>query len=99
MDTKTQSPMLRVDAQRLQREPLLSGLSEVELATLAAAAQLKHFGDGAVLMRQGDVADALYIIQEGSAEVIVRTRDGQEHVIDTLGEAKPAGELGLLTGD
>jgi thiosulfate dehydrogenase [quinone] large subunit len=99
MASITQSPSAQVDVRRLRRVPLLADLSEENLAPVAAAAQLKHFEDGALLMRQGDVADALYIIQAGSADVIVCSRDGHERVIGTLGEGEPAGELGLMTGD
>jgi len=99
MSSSTQSPRAKVDVQSLRSEPLLADLSEDQLAAVTAAAALQHFDDGAVLMHQGDIADALYIIQMGSVEVIVRTRDGREHIIDTVGVGKPAGELGLFTGD
>ena len=56
--------MMTVEAQRRQREPLLSGLSEVELATLAAAGQLKHFEDGAILMLRDD-GNLLVVDQNG----------------------------------
>jgi len=74
-------------------------LPDADLAALAATAELRHYEDQAALMRQGDVADALYIIQAGSTDVVVLTREGKEQVIDTIGAGEPAGELGLLIGE
>jgi len=99
MSFSVHSSTANVNAQCLRRESLFADLSEEQLTTLSAAARLRDFEDGATLMQQGDVADALYIIQTGTADVVVRTRDGQERLIDTVGTGKPVGELGLLTGD
>src|SRR5215471_19888605 len=98
MVSDTQPSIAKVDIHSLRTAPLLADLPEADLARVAAAAELRTFEDGAVLIGQGDVADALYIVEAGTADVIVRTRDGQEQVIDTLGAGEPAGELGLLTG-
>ena len=75
MPSIMQSPTAEVDVRRLRCAPLLADLSAENLATVAASAQLQHFDDGAVLMQQGDVADALCIIQVGSADVFVRSKD------------------------
>jgi thiosulfate dehydrogenase [quinone] large subunit len=98
MASITQSPTPNVDLQRLRSVPLLADLPEHDLATLAAAARVVHIEDGAVLIRQDEIADSVYIIQTGAADVIVRAKDGHERMIDTLGVGEPAGELGLLTG-
>jgi thiosulfate dehydrogenase [quinone] large subunit len=99
MASITQRPTANVDVHSLRTIPLLAELPEQILAELAAAARRHYFEDGAVLMRQGDVADALYIIQDGRADVVVRSRDGHEKLVDTLGPTQAAGELGVLNDD
>lgn len=98
MGTSTTPEGRSFDPSWLRDVPLLGDLPDGDLADLAAHAELRHFENGAELMRQGDAADALYVIQAGQAAVVVQTRDGNEQVIDTIGPGKPAGELGLLTG-
>lgn len=74
---------------------IFSGLSaadrqamEAELATMA----LKR---GATLVRQGDMADALYIVVSGRFEVHVAGRDG---AIAEIGAGSPVGEIAFLAG-
>jgi thiosulfate dehydrogenase (quinone) large subunit len=98
MGTGTTPRGRALDLRSMRGVPLLGDLPDEDLAELAARSELRHFEDGAVLMRQGDTADALYLIQAGQAAVVVQTRDGHEQVIDHIGPGKPAGELGLLTG-
>jgi len=91
-------PLVRVDVQTLQTIPLLADIPEHELAELAATGHRRHFDSGALLIRQDDIAEELFIIETGTADVEVLTRDGQVHVIDTLGATQPVGELGVLNG-
>jgi len=84
--------------QSLRGVPLLRDLPEEDLTAFAAQAELRHFDDGTVLLRQGDPAEALYVIQAGRIDVVVIGRDGSEQLIDQIGPGEPAGELGLLTG-
>jgi CRP-like cAMP-binding protein len=51
-----------------------------------------------VVIRQGDVADRFYIIDEGRFEVTQTASDGTQRSLRELGPADPFGEIGLLTG-
>jgi thiosulfate dehydrogenase [quinone] large subunit len=82
----------------LRGVPLLRDLPDEDLAAFASQTELRHFDDGVALMRQGEPADALYIVQAGRTDVVVTTRDGGEQLLDHIGPGEPAGELGLLTG-
>ena len=46
--------------------PLLEGLGESELALLAGCAGNVHFAAGDRIFREGDAADAFYVIRHGS---------------------------------
>ncbi len=54
---------------------------------------------GAEMVRQGEPADAFYIIRSGAVDVLVRRDDGSEYRIATLGPGDPVGEQALVTGE
>jgi aquaporin Z len=51
---------------------------------------------GTVVMRQGEPADAAYVIERGELEVRMLTSQGQEVVLATLGPGDWVGEMALL---
>ncbi|MEZ4386879.1 MAG: cyclic nucleotide-binding domain-containing protein [Candidatus Krumholzibacteriia bacterium] len=53
------------------------------------------FADGEVIVRQGDVGECMYVIQEGEVEVSVLV-DGRETVLRRLHAGELIGELALL---
>ncbi len=61
---------------------------EAELETMAVTR-------GATLMRQGEAADALYIVVSGRFQVHIRGRDG---AIAEIGPGSPVGEIAFLAG-
>lgn len=84
------------EAEMLRKVPLFSGLSASELKLLAFTSELRCFGIGDVLMRQGDPADCAYVMLEGEAEVLTETKSG-EFVVAVLGPNAVPGEIGVLT--
>ncbi|GAB4425377.1 MAG: cyclic nucleotide-binding domain-containing protein [Chloroflexi bacterium OHK40] len=76
----------------LARVPLLGQLLPMERLALASLLQPAHIARGSVIIRQGEPADALYLI--GSGQVVVE-QSGQ--TIATLGEGDFFGEIALLT--
>ena len=54
-----------------------------------------HYEPGQPIIRQGDLADAFYVIVKGTVEV-VRTEDGEETILAQLTDGDSFGELGLL---
>ena len=79
----------------LSRLPLLAELSPQERAAIAARLRREQFPAGAVIVRQGDVGDAFYIVQSGQAEAVVST-DGQERGQRVMGPGAYFGEIALL---
>ena len=55
----------------------------------------KVFKDGETIVKQGDVGDSMYVIQEGKAEVI-QVRDGQECRVGVLGKDDFFGEMSIF---
>ncbi len=56
-----------------------------ELENIAASANVLEFGRGEVVIAQGSISTALYLIVSGKAEEIHQDSAGQEHVIDDIG--------------
>ena len=53
------------------------------------------FGDGEVIMRQGEPGECMYVVLEGHADV-VREYDGSETLLATLGPGDFIGEMSLF---
>jgi NTE family protein len=79
-------------ADLLRSVPLFAGLPAADLDALRRAGRTVNVAAGEWLFRQGDNADALYVVRSGFLEV---HRDG--HVVGTLSRGDVLGELGLLT--
>ena len=76
----------------LARVPLLGQLVPMERLALANLLQPAHFARGTLIMRQGEPADALYLVESGQVMV---EQGGQ--TLSTLGEGDFFGEIALLT--
>lgn len=63
---------------------------------VAAAARVQAFAPGDALLRQGEVADALIILLQGTADVWLND-SGRMHAIAHLQRHTVVGELGLVT--
>jgi hypothetical protein len=76
----------------------LPELSEEQLVAATPKLQNLKFPAGSVIVRQGDLADRLYIMTKGHAEVIRAGPNGQEVLVNRLGPNQYFGEIGLLHG-
>lgn len=83
------------EAEDLRRLPLLASLPPGELAVVGAGLRRERFPAGAIVVRQGEVGTAFYIIQSGQAEAVV-TIDGREQRLSLLGPGGYFGEIALL---
>lgn len=66
---------------------------------LAAAAEVKMFVTGEIIVRQGDRSTELYIIDRGEVTIELARPDGAAVVVARLGAGKFFGEMGLMTGE
>jgi CRP-like cAMP-binding protein len=65
---------------------------------MARGALGKVFHDGDVIIRQGDVDDCMYVIQEGQVEIVLESQ-GQENVLSVLDTGDFFGEMALFDKD
>jgi CRP-like cAMP-binding protein len=84
------------DVETLRNIPLFAGLPTPRLKLIAYTAEMVRFEPGEVIVRQGDPADAVYILAEGEAEVLLTNDEGEELSLGTMGRHTLFGEIGVL---
>jgi CRP-like cAMP-binding protein len=53
------------------------------------------YHDGEFIVRQGEVSEGMFVIQEGAVDVVVN-KDGREVFLRTLGKGEFIGEMGIF---
>jgi CRP/FNR family transcriptional regulator, cyclic AMP receptor protein len=86
----------RPTPEALRRVPLLSALTDAELAALAAAAVLQEVEAQQPLFREGDPGDGLLLLLSGSTEVVKRDPTGKHQILAVLSAPAVLGEMAVL---
>ena len=77
--------------------PLFAAFTEEEFGAIVDKLERLQFMAGERMIAEGDEGDAMYLISRGGGRVI-KEIDGQEVVLDELGEGEFFGEMSLLVG-
>jgi len=87
----------RVEAANLiDRLPILEDVPEDVLSDLAGRVRLRTFPAGKPVVRQGDRAQAFYVVRRGTLQVVEEDKQtGDRRVLRVLGPGESFGELGL----
>ncbi|HJS36740.1 MAG TPA: mechanosensitive ion channel family protein [Burkholderiales bacterium] len=83
----------------LKQVDLLAPLSDEERKFVAERLQYTPFARGDIVTKQGSVAQWLYIIAFGEAEVRFEQTGRPHRLLGSLGAGQFFGEMGLLSGD
>lgn len=86
------------EARALARIPMFRELDASQLRLVAFSAARLDVADGDILFRQGDAADAVYVVLDGEA-VIEVTAGASTQEVARLGRDALVGEMGVLTGE
>jgi CRP/FNR family transcriptional regulator len=88
-----------LDPSFLRTSDLFENQPEEVLQAVLAQGHVAEYGPGALVFRQGDEGDRLYIVKRGVLEILATPDDGSEAVpVAYLGTGEVLGELALLTG-
>ena len=79
--------------------PLFATIPPDELSQLAAELQQITYPAGAILMREGEHGDGVYIVLSGMFEIIKALGTPDEHLFGRRGAGELVGEMGLLNQD
>jgi CRP-like cAMP-binding protein len=86
---------LKQEFELLRRVPFFADIEPAKLKLLAFMSERVGFDTGAIVVRQGDPADAAYLIIEGECEVLVETPTGPV-MLATLRANEIFGEIAIL---
>ncbi|MBM4133436.1 MAG: cyclic nucleotide-binding domain-containing protein [Nitrospira sp.] len=75
---------------------LFRGLDQPTLRKLESEMTPVHVSAGEVLFRRGDPADSLYLVADGSLQVVFKRADDTEQVLGQIGIGGCLGEIALL---
>jgi di/tricarboxylate transporter len=76
----------------------LRDLSRVDIARLIGSSEDAHFDVGMVIVREGDVADSLYLLARGTVEVSVLS-DGADRSVASITAPATFGDFGVLLAE
>lgn len=83
----------------LSRIPILKSLGQEDVQSLAAGVCVEQYGTGEEIVHQGDVGDTMYLIQQGTCDVVVEKKGAYAQKVATLSVGNYFGEMSLLTGE
>jgi len=75
---------------------LFGGLSEPEWDEIAGICQERQFKKGELLAVEGESGDDLFIVMEGTVEVLVENEEADPRVVINLGTGQIIGEMSLV---
>ena len=83
----------------LKSSPYFSGLSSDELEAISRLVFEKSYGHGAVIVLEGEVAEALYFVASGAVKVFKTSVDGKEQTLAVIRPQETFNEVPVFDGD
>ena len=71
-------------------------LNPEDLINLAKKSSLQKYEKGVVIIEQDEISDKIFLLLEGSADIIVNN-NGEPKVVNTVYKGETIGEMGVLT--
>jgi predicted acylesterase/phospholipase RssA/CRP-like cAMP-binding protein len=91
--------MMEDKLQVLGNVPLLAGLGEELMKSLAERAELVSVKKGDLVVRENDPGDALFAVVSGRLQAYTKLKSGRERVFATYCNGDCFGEMPLLSGE
>ncbi len=86
---------------KLRNNPLFRDLPDESLKSIATRLKRERYAQGAIIFREGDTGDSLYLVESGQLEVVTTVKDVNEDSVTEqtqayIGPGSFAGELAPL---
>jgi len=78
---------------------LFAPLTSAERQKLAGGARPRRFGDGEIVVHEGDTTSSMFLVAEGQVGVSVRAGGSESQKLAILEPGMAFGEISLLTGE
>lgn len=85
--------------QQLKKNHLFQSLSADEMQTILSITERQRLEQGQIFIHEGNSDKSVYIIEEGSVEILINVEEENAMVLTTLGTGAVVGEMSLLQGD
>ena len=89
----------RMPALRAAEDEIFGALDDAVRRDLEGELSWVYLQRDDVLFREGDTADALYVVLQGRLQVVHERAGRPLEVVTELGRGQPVGEIGIITGD
>jgi len=86
---------LATEVDLIRRVPVFSAIGAEKQKLLCFSSERLTFEPGQVMFREGDAADAAYVVIDGTVEITVDTPSGPL-LVNTLGESDVVGETAIF---
>lgn len=88
---------MKVDFNILRSKALFGGLSDNHLNNIVSFLKLEKFPKGAVVIKEKEMGDKMYLVTKGSVEVIKYNKEEQkDELLTILNEGDSFGEMELV---
>jgi len=84
-----------IDPRALRRVKILANLTDEQLAKFAEFMEVERVSQWAVIVKQGDIGNTMYLILEGELRVRINMM-GKETILTTLGIGEFFGDISLF---
>ena len=81
-----------------QRPSLLQWLSAEQLTHVLIGLERRYYPSGSLLIREGDSLHEMFVIEAGTAAIVITDRQLIQHYIEHVGPGDTLGEMSLFTG-
>ena len=85
------------ETEQLSRVPLFSKLEKSTLRLLAFTSERLAVASDEFIFHKGDHSDSVYLIFEGTVELVIEKESANDEIILELGKNELIGEMGVIT--
>jgi uncharacterized membrane protein len=91
-------PATQMTLESLRSVPLFASLDDAAATELRSLLSDKHVPQNTRLFKQGDIGDAMYLIESGRVRISIRDADDQEVTLAELAQGDFFGEMAIIDG-
>ncbi|HWP46031.1 MAG TPA: patatin-like phospholipase family protein [Candidatus Limnocylindrales bacterium] len=88
---------MMLNLQELRKSALFTGVEVAELRRVLPQLEKKYYSRGAIIFKEGDPSQALYLILSGQVKIIERNQQGRPEVLMYLHAGDFFGETSVIT--
>jgi CRP/FNR family cyclic AMP-dependent transcriptional regulator len=96
MAESTRKPVVGERTQAIKAVPFFTQMNDQEVDLIRALAVEKSYPKNAVVLTEGEMGDALYMIESGRVKVFIGDEDGREIILKILGPGHFFGEMAMI---